>query len=217
MTSVRDLTCPLCGSDGPFGHRVDIRRRHHRVCPDCRLIFVKSHYLPEPAEEESRYHFHQNDADDAPYVEFLQQAVTPALPLLQPGMHGLDFGSGKVPVLPELLAAHGLRCDVYDPFFFPELPERTFDFLFATEVIEHFYYPARDWNRMISLLNPGGILVAMTAPWTEEIDFPLWGYASDRTHVAFYHEATLAWIARAFAVERLDSGNPRVALYRRPA
>lgn len=212
---IRDLTCPLCGSAGPFGQCTDIRSRRHRICPDCRLIFVKSHYLPDPEAEKARYEFHQNDPGDSAYVEFLQQAITPALPLLKEGMQGLDYGCGEVPVLPGLLVSHGLSCKTYDPYFAPERPSETFDFLFAIEVVEHFFYPAEDWQRMFSLLKPGGLLVAMTAPWTEQTDFALWGYASDVTHVAFYHETTLAWIAGNFGVQRMESGNLRVAVYRR--
>ena len=68
---------------------------------------------------------------------------------------------------------------------------------------------------MAGLLKPGGLLVAMTAPWEEVESFRTWGYASDGTHVCFYHRRTLEWICAAFGFEELDRSNPRVALLRK--
>jgi len=215
VTELRDLTCPLCGSTGPFDTRGDVRKRRHQVCPGCKLVFVKSEYLPEPEDEKKRYATHQNGPHDAGYVKFLQQAVDPALPYLTPEMHGLDYGCGHVPTLSGMLEKQGFQCRNYDLFFFPKFPSDPFDFIFATEVVEHFFHPHEQWTKLVSLLKPGSLLIVMTAPWTEETDWALWGYASDETHVCFYHQHTLAWIADAFGLETLHGGNPRVSLFRK--
>ncbi len=55
----------------------------------------------------------------------------------------------------------------------------------------------------------------MTAPWTEKTDWALWGYASDETHVCFYHQQTLDWIANTLGLMDLHSGNARVRLFRK--
>lgn len=206
--------CPLCGASGPFETVVDIRKRRDRVCGRCRLIFAESAFLPVPEAEKQRYAKHRNGLDDAGYVAFMKQALAPALPFLKPEMRGLDYGCGHTPILRLLLAEVGLRCENYDPFFFPEWPDGTFDFLFATEVVEHFHRPADEWPRMLSLLKPGGILTVMTAPWEDLDAFRTWGYASDETHVAFYHRLTLDWIFDEFGLVKLDGSNPRVSVLR---
>jgi len=215
MTASRDLSCPLCGASAPFEILGDVRKRHHQICPACKLVFVKSEFLPEREAEKARYATHQNGPHDAGYVQFLHQAVDPALPYLTPQMRGLDYGCGHVPTLSGMLEKQGLHCENYDLFFFPEFPAGKFDFVFATEVVEHFFYPLKEWTRLTSLLNPGSLLIVMTAPWTEETDWATWGYASDETHVCFYHQQTLDWIASTFGLKPLGSGNPRVSLLRK--
>lgn len=215
MTPPREAACPLCGAPGPFEGLVDVRKRRHRLCGRCRLIFAEDAFLPAPEAEKARYARHRCGLGDARYVAFLRQAVDPALPLLSAGMRGLDYGCGHAPTLCRLLEREGLRCENYDPFFFPSPPAGPFDFLFATEVVEHFHRPAEDWARMAGLLRPGGLLVAMTAPWEEVASFPAWGYASDATHVCFYHRRTLDWIASAHGFDGAEGGNPRVRVLRK--
>jgi SAM-dependent methyltransferase len=205
----------LCGAPGPFERVVDIRKRWHRLCGRCRLLFVEDEFLPSAEAEKERYAKHQNGPHDAGYVAFLRQAIDPARPLLTPGLRGLDYGCGHTPTLCGLLEPEGLACENYDPYFHPALPEGRFDFVFATEVVEHFHHPARDWATLAGLLNPGGLLVAMTAPWTTLAEFSRWGYASDETHVCFYRPKTIAWICGTWGFEAQESGNPRVFLLRR--
>jgi hypothetical protein len=215
MTALREASCPLCGAPGPFEILVDVRRRRHRLCGRCKLIFVEDAFLPSPAAEKERYAKHQYGLHDAGYVSFLRQAVDPALSHLKPPMRGLDYGCGHSPTLCLLLEREGLRCENYDPFFFPALPDGPFDFLFATEVVEHFHRPFADWARMGDLLKPGGLLVVMTAPWEDLTTFSSWGYASDETHVCFYHRKTLKWIFAALGLKELDWLNPRVSLLKK--
>lgn len=210
-----DETCPLCGAPGPFETVVDIRKRRNRVCAQCRLIFAETAFLPAPDAEKQRYAKHRNGLDDAGYVAFMKQALAPALPFLKPEMRGLDYGCGHTPILHVLLKEAGLRCENYDPFFFPEWPAGTFDFLFAIEVVEHFHHPATEWPRMLALLKPGGLLTVMTAPWEDLDAFRTWGYASDETHVAFYHRRTLEWICARCGLVELDRANPRVWVLRK--
>jgi hypothetical protein len=210
-----DDYCPLCGAPSPFDRVVDVRKRRHCICGRCKLIFVESEFLPAREVERERYAKHRNGLEDAGYVAFLRQAIDPVLPLLSPSMRGLDYGCGHTPTLFRLLEAAGLRCGNYDPFFYPDWPAGTFDYLFATEVVEHFFRPAAEWPRMASLLKPGGLLTVMTAPWEDLDAFRAWGYASDETHVVFYHRRTLEWIFEAFGFEELDRSNPRVSVLRK--
>ena len=209
-----DDRCPLCGAPGPFAGVPDMRKRLLRLCSACRLVFAVAADLPAPEAEKARYASHRNGPDDAGYVAFLRQAVAPARPFLKPEMRGLDYGCGHTPTLHLLLREAGLRCENYDVFFFPEWPKEPFDFLFATEVVEHFHRPAVEWPRMLALLKSGGILTVMTAPWEDLDAFRTWGYASDETHVAFYHRESLEWIFARYGLAVLDRANPRVWVLR---
>ncbi len=39
---------------------MDIRKRRHRLCGRCRLLFVEDEFLPTAEEERGRYAKHQN-------------------------------------------------------------------------------------------------------------------------------------------------------------
>lgn len=145
-------------------------------------------------------------------MAFLRQVIVPARPYLHDGMRGLDYGCGHTPTLCGLLAETGVVCENYDLYFHPDPPCGPYDVVFATEVVEHFYVPAREWDRMTRLLKPDGLLVVMTAPWQNLDHFRTWGYASDETHVCFYRPETVAWICQALGFVALASDNPRVFL-----
>ncbi len=193
--------------DGP-------RNRLYYCCGRCRLIFVDPSYFPSAEAEERRYRTHNNSIDSPGYVSFLMQAVETARPYMRQGMRGLDYGCGPVPTLSILLEQHGVPCENYDPFFFPDFPDKTFDIIFATECVEHFFHPARELTRIRNLLAADGMLVIMTEKWISFESFRDWYYARDFTHVAFYHADTMAYIGRRFGFERLASDNPKVTALR---
>jgi SAM-dependent methyltransferase len=143
------------------------------------------------------------------------QAITPALPYLKADMLGLDYGCGPTPTLAELLENQGLHCENFDPYFYPAFPEYQFDFIFSTEVVEHFYQPEHSFQRMTDLLLPGGILTIMTEPWVTLENFSEWHYAKDNTHVSFYHTKTISFIAKRYGLEILNNESPRVTVLRK--
>ena len=89
--------CPLCANRGPYTHITGPRGRGYLLCENCQLIFMQSEFLPDQASERARYQAHQNGPQDEGYVSFLNQAIIPALPHLNGGMRGLDYGCGPVP------------------------------------------------------------------------------------------------------------------------
>lgn len=208
-------TCPLCASTGPYTPLVGPKSRGYLLCQNCQLIFMAREFLPDPATEEARYQAHQNGPQDAGYVRFLNQAIIPALPYLNSNLCGLDFGCGPTPTLSGLLKAHGLLCDNYDPYFFPDLPGNQFDYIFATEVVEHFYNPGRELRQLSALLKQGGILTIMTEAWTSVEGFAEWHYAKDITHVCFYHASTIEYICSHYGYAILNKDTPRVTVFRK--
>lgn len=209
-------SCPLC-----FNNKESLKSvegpdaRAYMACNRCKLIFTETPFLPAEKSEKERYLTHNNGIQYKGYVNFLNQAVEPALPLLKKHMHGLDFGCGPVPTLSLILEQKGITCDDYDPFFFPDIPPKCYDFIFATESFEHFFYPAKEISLIKDLLKPGGILIIMTETWKSTGEFTDWYYAKDFTHVSFFHNKTFEFIAREFGFEFLKSHKDRVMVLRK--
>jgi hypothetical protein len=184
-------------------------------CETCGLVSVDRGELPTPAAERARYETHENDPADPGYRAFLDRVATPLIDRLDPGMKGLDVGSGPGPTLSVMLTERGFPTAIWDPFFAPERAplEKTWDFVTCTETVEHFHEPARDWSRLFGLVRPGGWLAVMTEPLGEE---PLdeWWYARDPTHVSLYRWETLEWIAERWGVG-LERPDRTVALFHR--
>ena len=199
MSDVSVNVCPLCGNAGEKQAVFGPNEWVYRLCGTCRLVFMESASLPFPEAEKQRYLKHENTADNSGYIKSLNRAVEPAMAFLKAGGAGLDYGCGPGPVLAKLLESRGFACDNYDPFFFPAIDKtRAYDFIFATETLEHFFNPAVEIRRMFSLLQKGGHLAVMTKLWKDTGSFKDWSYARDFTHVVFYHADTFKWISSRF-------------------
>lgn len=174
----------------------------------------KDHLVAD--EEKKRYSFHQNSIENEGYVQFLSRIIEPAMQYLSAGMTGIDYGCGPNPVLAQLSEIKGLKCNYYDPFFFPEInTERKYDFVFATECFEHFFRPADELKRICSILNTGGILGIMTEFVTDTTDFCNWYYKNDPTHVCFYGEKSLEYICNTYGFNELYNDKQRVIILRK--
>ncbi len=208
------MMCPLCQySDAMIPTRGADERTYFR-CPQCYLIFTQQHLTR--AEEAARYRTHQNGAQHEGYVNFLNRAVTPALPYLNTAQYGLDYGCGPTPTLSVILKEkYNIACDDYDPIFYPHMPNRNYDFIFSTECFEHFFSPAKEIMRLKELLKPQGILVIMSDLWSEKTDLKTWYYFRDKTHVSFYHAKTFQYIARNFGFVELLCDDERVIILRK--
>lgn len=191
------------------------RSRAFILCEVCKLIFVPEPYRLAAEEEKRRYMLHRNNIENEGYVTFLRQAIDPALRYIDSGMKGLDFGCGPSPVLAMLLDQINVRCQYYDPFFFPTIDGSGFDFVFSTECVEHFNHPRKTFERMDALIKKGGYLVLMTSLWNNLRKFPAWYYKNDPTHVAFYHPDTLGFLAKHFHYEFLYNDGKRVAIFKK--
>lgn len=193
----QDSCCPVCLSEA-VDHFQTVRGRVYFRCERCRATYLSRAQLPTPEQEKTRYDEHQNDPGDPGYREFLGRLATPLLKRLPPGAQGLDFGCGPGPALAGMVAEAGHDVSVYDPFYAPDqsVLERKYDFITATEVLEHLHRPAETLELLDSLLRPGGLLGVMTEFLTNDRRFAGWYYRQDLTHVVFYAEQTLRMIAR---------------------
>ena len=193
------MQCPLCENHDVRFFAEDKNKRYNH-CKTCDLVFVDQDFLPGETEEKSRYRAHQNSPDDAGYVTFLSRIIQPLQSYLYENAVGLDFGSGPNPVLSKILKDKGYNVEIYDPYFAPDLKvfHRKYDFITATEVVEHMHHPAEDFKRMFSALEEKGVLALMTKLRTPDIKFTTWHYKNDLTHVSFYSQKTMQWIGNQF-------------------
>lgn len=171
--------------------------------------------LPDADAEAAQYRLHRNDVNDQGYRRFLTKLVGPLAQRLPDGAHGLDFGCGPGPVGAVMLRERGFAVAEFDPLFAPDqtVLNRQYDFILCSEVFEHFHHPAREIARLDDLLKPGGWLGVMTGFEQPEQDFATWHYRRDPTHVVFYRETTLQWIADDRGWELVVPGR-NVALFR---
>ncbi|MDO3383926.1 class I SAM-dependent methyltransferase [Gilvimarinus sp. SDUM040014] len=190
------IACPLCGREGAIPFYRD-RRREYCRCRQCQLVFVPPSFYLSAVDEKAEYDLHENTVEDSGYRRFLQRALSPLLPKLRPGMTGLDFGCGPAPALQAMLCEQGFDVSVYDVFYAPESAAlaRTYDFITATEVVEHLHDPASELERLWRQLRSGGWLLLMTKRVLDVEAFASWHYKNDPTHVCFFSEATFAWLA----------------------
>lgn len=208
--------CPLCGEPGGAPRANGPRRFFD--CAGCGLVFAAPESLPTAQVEAEQYALHENDPADPRYRAFLRQLTDPLLARLAPGAQGLDFGCGPGPAIRPMLAEAGFAVADYDPSFAPDEAalSRRYDFVTATEVVEHFHHPLQAFMQLDGLLRPGGWLGVMTLLLREDVDFTTWYYVRDPTHVAFYRPRTLRWIAARFGWS-LTTDGVRVALFGKPA
>lgn len=204
------IKCPLCNTPNSSEYVEGNRNRLFKQCSNCLLLFAK--YLPLLNEEKARYLEHHNNMSNKGYVQFLLETVNKALPYLSKEMQGLDYGCGPTPTLSVLLNQMGYQCNNYDPYFFPELPKESFDFIFASECFEHFFAPAIDMLKIKQVLKPNGILVISTDKWDNTTDFKHWHYTTDITHVSIYHSQTFRYIAQNFGLDIIENGKSRITI-----
>jgi hypothetical protein len=197
-----DFECPLCG-EMKTSLFLQGRRRTFWRCAVCQLVFVPAQFHLSLAQEKSEYDLHENAPTDTGYRKFLSRTRDPVLARIAPGSRGLDFGSGPGPTLSKMFEELGHAMEIYDPFFAPaqSVLGQTYDFVTATEVVEHLRNPRVDLARIWSCVGQGGILAIMTKLALGHDQFSKWHYKNDPTHVSFYSRATFRWLAQQWDAE----------------
>lgn len=172
---------------------------------------------PDQATEKAVYDLHDNNPADPGYRCFLRKLLDPLQERLPEQARGLDFGCGPGPALAQMLIADGHPMALYDPLYHPnrDVLDGVYDFVTATEVLEHLHDPSTTLKLLDSLFRPGGWLAVMTCFQTDDSRFANWHYRRDPTHVVFYRQATLSWIANHFGWH-LTIPVKDVALFQKP-
>ena len=196
--------CLLCGGDEIDSFCQD-RSRTYLSCRNCKLVFVPPCQWLSAEEEKATYDLHENDPLDQGYRQFLSRLSVPLSEKLDSDQQGLDFGCGPGPTLSILLEGHGHRVDLYDPIYCndPSVFHNTYDFICATEVVEHLHDPKLEFAALFRMLKPGGWLGIMTKLVKDKQAFRQWHYIRDMTHICFYSTGTFEYLAQRFDA-RLD-------------
>jgi hypothetical protein len=203
------MNCPLCtGANCKLWVQSADEKRYWK-CGNCHLVWLEKSQRPTAEAEVARYREHHNSTYSPEYLEYLGRTAFPVADCLSSGASGLDYGSGPVAGMQFLLNPLGYKVATFDPFFFPDfdLLKNSYDFILCSEAAEHFFQPEVEFDRFDAMLVPGGWLGISSRLVVSREEFPDWYYRRDPTHVSFYSEATVQWIARCFGWElhRLES------------
>lgn len=188
------MTCPLCSSKANKFYDIYFR------CLQCDGIFKDPSHLLNQSEEKTHYDNHQNNVEDIHYQNFVSPITNAVVKYQKKGCLGLDFGSGKAPVIAHVCKNNSYSMNFYDIYYYPDKKPLLckYDFIAASEVVEHFNNPKKEFDLLNSLLKPKGRLFLMTLIYDDSIDFKSWSYKIDPTHVFFYTKKTVVWIAQNY-------------------
>ncbi|WP_040393923.1 class I SAM-dependent methyltransferase [Catenovulum agarivorans] len=202
-TEIENCSCPLCCSlDTHFYHQDKLRS--YLQCSHCKLVFVPQQFHLSAQAEKAEYDKHDNSYADQGYQRFLSRTWTPLKTRLKrqftEAIQGLDFGCGEGAVLSKMAQADGFNMRNYDLYYFPqtEVLQQKYQFISATEVIEHIADAHNVWLLLDRLLDQKGVLAVMTKRVLRAQAFANWHYKNDLTHVCFYSEFTFAYLASKF-------------------
>ncbi|MDA0739677.1 MAG: class I SAM-dependent methyltransferase [Nitrospirae bacterium] len=206
--------CPLCHTCKIDTAYHQDNRRNFYSCETCQLVFVPPEQFLSEEEENAAYDHHQNSPDDQGYRSFLSRLFIPMNQRLAPGSQGLDFGSGPGPTLSKMFEEAGHSVALFDYFYANDqsVLQPAYDFITASEVVEHLHHPKDELERLWNILNPGGILGIMTKRVLNREAFATWHYKNDLTHVCFFSEFTFQWLAGQWQAELTIVGNDVVLL-----
>ena len=160
MKTYLDNICPLCNKIQSEPYFSD-KKRDYLKCTHCHLVYVAKNYHISSIDEKKQYDFHTNNPQDQAYRHFLSRLFTPLKQQLNPASKGLDFGSGPGPTLSLMFEEAGFDMHIYDLYYADnrEVFDHQYDFVSATEVIEHLKNPAQELNRFNHLdLHSGNFL-----------------------------------------------------------
>lgn len=208
-------SCILCDAHSEPILLDSITARLYLRCHACNLHYVRCSDRPSLEEERRHYDLHNNDITDPRYQEFVKPLYDHIELHLKPDGECLDYGSGPGPVLAEMLKQNGVSVECYDPYYSPDIAllDRQYDVVFACEVVEHFFSPLAEFEKLSQLVKPGGALILQTSLTHTNIDFENWYYRRDPTHVVFYSSQTLTWIKWRFGFEKLKIDGHRIAIF----
>lgn len=199
MNSSSSTNCPVCGEERTlktFGQFTLL------VCGICGLYAKTETMFLNGAAELKRYSLHSVQPDTNYSDQMRDFVKTAVFPFIKNGK-ALDYGAGRTGVISRLLSGAGFEVRTYDPYFDNNLDvlDTTYDLITTIEVVEHFQDLKAEWDKLVGLLKPGGILAIGTQ--FAKADIRDWWYLRDTTHYHFYQERTFEVLSLKYRMEIL--------------
>lgn len=178
------------------------------------MLFKDPKSWPDPSTEKAIYDHHQNDPKDYRYQEYLLKTLNPIFERIPETAIGLDFGCGPSMGVETICHERGIKCFSYDPLYFPneEVLNDQFDFIIINEVAEHFQKPGLEFEKINSLLKVNALIGLRTEVPPQKIEG--WWYMKDPTHIVFYNEETLRFLAQKYFLKIVSRMGP-ITLFER--
>ena len=188
-------TCIVCKSSD-LNLFLKCRKLVYWECKTREAKFLDPKNYVSSSYEKKHYLKHNNSVTDTNYKNFLLKLIEPIKNEISTSDIGLDYGCGFAPVLAHILKSYGFKVELYDPFFFPnkEIFSKKFKFITCSEVVEHFFNPYEEFNKINNLLDDNSWVGVMTTFLPEDDMFENWYYRRDPTHVVFYKKETFQHI-----------------------
>ena len=209
--------CKICNSETNLLDDKQIKVTY-RECSNCGFIHKDKLFHVDIKEELKQYSLHNNSFESVGYVKIFEDLIKDYITPLNIKGKVLEYGSGPGPVLKELLKNDGYIVYDFDPFFNKntEYLKYKYELITSTEVVEHFFDPITEFEKLSNLLLPGGYLVIMTKLRTMDIPkFLDWWYRRDATHVSFYTTKSLEIIAKKFNLSIIKNNNINVIVFQK--
>lgn len=190
------MICPLCAENAE--HFYTKKNRKYFYCSTCASIFLDAANYVNAATEKQVYETHVNNPDDSRYQNFVSPLVTGVLENFTASDKGLDYGSGTNSAIVKMLKDTSYNIVEFDPYFAnnPLVLKDKYNYITCCEVMEHFYFPKKEFEKLYQLLLPNGKLFCKTDLFSEDKNFDTWYYKEDPTHVFLYTPRTIEWIAK---------------------
>lgn len=210
------MDCLLCQAPHTAPFKVIKKpEKSYFHCAFCDLIFMNPSDRLSAEQEKARYDFHQNE-DMKGYRAFLEPLVKDVEQYTKNARRDpfdtsvLDFGCGPTAFLGNWLTERNFRVTNYDLFYHPDQDalRKSYNVVTSTEVWEHLHEPRIEIVKMLKMLKPGGIMAVMTSSHKGEAAFHDWYYRRDLTHVTFFSEKTMKWIADHFNLQLIKARSP---------
>ena len=189
-------TCTVC-KNNKIEFFLNVNDLDYWQCSLCKATMLNPIHFLSNHKEKKHYLKHNNKIDDIRYRNFLSNLIKPLKNKISINDIGLDYGCGYAPALADILKKDGFNVELYDPLFFKNenMFLRKFNFITCSEVVEHFFKPYEEFNKIDSLLASNSWFAVMTSFMTKDDLFKNWHLRKDSTHVGFYKKVTFKFIA----------------------
>lgn len=210
--------CKICNNLGIPIEDVKKNLRYYR-CTSCGFVWLDNQFMLNVIEEKKKYNQHNNSLENKGYVQMFEDFIEMAIVPYKQNIHSiLDFGSGPVPVLSQLLERRGFKVDIYDLYYAPTkiYENKTYDLISSTEVFEHLSKPLEILSLLAKHLNQHGYLALMTKfPPKDDAEFLAWWYRRDPTHISFFTTQSFEVMGKKIGLKVLKTINENVVIFQK--